>query len=200
MRSVHGAGMMQGSTASMRRVLEQPISPEEVSNAMRKGGRNKAPGTDGIDLKFYKVNWETIRDDISDTMKQMFMERNVTTQQNHGVIVCLPKSNRPITPADYRSITLLNTDYKLLARVIAHHLPPMMAELLQTSQFCGVPGNTIFEAVAKVRVAIAQAEMTRTPLCFLSLDFQEAFDRISRKYLFKILRSYGFSNWFVERI
>jgi hypothetical protein len=54
--------------------------------------------------------------------------------------------------------------------------------------------------MANVREASARAEVTRVPLCVLSLDFQEAFDRISHQYLFTILRSYGFSDWFVERI
>jgi hypothetical protein len=75
-----------------------------------------------------------------------------------------------------------------------------LEELLHPSQYCGRPGNTIFEAIAKVREAIAFAEVTRKPLCIISLDFNEAFDRISLKYLFAVLHSYGFSDTFVERI
>jgi hypothetical protein len=48
--------------------------------------------------------------------------------------------------------------------------------------------------------AIAFAEVTRKPLFIISLDFKEAFDRISHKYLFAILHSYGFSDTFVESI
>ena len=48
--------------------------------------------------------------------------------------------------------------------------------------------------------AIAQTEVKQAPLCVLSLDFQEAFDRFSYQYLFAILRSHGFSNWFIERV
>ena len=102
--------------------------------------------------------------------------------------------------ADFRPITLLNTDYKILARNIAYRLRPMMEELLHPSQHCGVPGRSIYDAMATVRETIAQAEATRGPLYLLSLDFQEAFDRISHQYLFPILRSYGSSDWFVERI
>ena len=76
-------------------------------------------------------------------------------QQKHGVNVCLPDSSGSQTPADFRPITLLNTDYKLLARIIAHRLRPVMTEHLQTGNFCGVPRNTIFEAVATLREAIA---------------------------------------------
>ena len=43
------------------------------------------------------------------------MERNVTTQQKHGMIVCLPNLSEQTTSADFRPITLLNADYKILA-------------------------------------------------------------------------------------
>jgi len=116
------------------------------------------------------------------------------------VIVYLPKSSETTIPGDFRPITLLNTDYTILARIIAKLLRPMMIELLQQSQYCGLPGNTFIETVATVREAIAQAEVKQAPLCVLTLEFQEAFDMISHQYIFAILRSYGFSNWFVERI
>jgi len=51
-----------------------------------------------------------------------------------------------------------------MASIIVNRLRLIMAELLQPSQFCGVPGRTIFEAVATVREAIAKAEITRVPL------------------------------------
>jgi len=112
------------------------------------------------------------------------------------VIVCLPKSDDLTTTADFLPITLFNKDYKIMARIIAYRLRPMMEELLHPSQYCGVPGKTIFEAMVTVRQAIAQAEVTRMPLCVLSLDFH----RISHQYPFTTLRSCGFSDSFVERI
>ena len=150
---------------------------------MRKGGKKKAPGSDGLGLEFYKANWATIKDDMGELMNQMFIERNVSPQQKHGVIMYLPKICEPTTLADFRPITLLYTDYKMMGRIIVNRLRPIMAELLQHSQFCGVPDRTIFEAVTTVREAIAQAEITQVPLRILSLDFQEAFDRISHQYL-----------------
>jgi hypothetical protein len=54
----------------------------------------------------------------------------------------------------------------------------MAEELFHPSQFCGVPGKTIFVAMASVREAITQAEVTRVQLCILSLDFPETFDTI----------------------
>jgi hypothetical protein len=128
------------------------------------------------------------------------MEKMITPKQKHGIIVCLPKHNGAQKPIDVRSITLLNADYKILARILAHRLRPLLAEHMKTHQFYGVPGNNIMDAVATVRDVIAKAEVTRTPLCVLSLDFQDAFDRISHQYLFSILQYYGLSEWSVDRL
>jgi hypothetical protein len=66
--------------------FERSVGTLEVPIAVRKGGKNKAPGSDGTGLEFYKANWETIQDDICAMMNQMFMEKKVSVQQKHGVI------------------------------------------------------------------------------------------------------------------
>jgi hypothetical protein len=77
---------------------------------------------------------------------------------------------------------LLTTEYKILARIMSRRLLQVLQDHLHNSQFCGVPGNSILGAGSRVRDAITYSEMTGTPLCVLSLDFQNAFNRIS--YLF----------------
>jgi exonuclease III len=67
-----------------------PITPVEIHAALQKGGRNKAPGSDGIELEFYKTNWKIIKEDIVEILKQMFPQRSVSPQQKHGIIICLP--------------------------------------------------------------------------------------------------------------
>jgi hypothetical protein len=91
----------------------------------------------------------------------MFITKNLSDQQKRGVIVCIPKTTRPHQPSDYRPITRLNTAYKILARIMVNRIRPTLEELLHPSQYCGLPGNTIFDATATVREAIAFAEITR---------------------------------------
>ena len=128
----------------------------------------------------------------------MYTKNTVMAQQKHGLIVCLPKHEGAQKPTDFRPITLLNVDYKILTKILANRLQPLIAEHLQKNQFCGVPGKTILDALATVRDTTAMAEIKKTPMCLVSLDFQEAFDRISHTYLVTTLRSYGLSEWFVD--
>ena len=123
--------------------------------------------------------------------------QGTSQQQKRGVIFCLSKAHGNQTPEDYRPITLLNSDYKILARIIAKRLRPVLADHLTETQFCGVLGNTTIDAVATVRDTIAYAESKRIPLCVLSFDFKNAFDRIAHNYLFQILQGYGIGNAFI---
>jgi len=87
----------------------------------------------------------------------MYTDGTILENQLKGIIVCIPKHTHPITIDDYRPLTLMNTDYKILTRIIAARLRQFLADVIHPNQYCGVPGKSIFEAVAAVRDAIAQA-------------------------------------------
>ena len=104
--------------------LETPFEKEDIYKAIRAGGRGKAPGEDGLGKEFYERNWTLMQDDLCDVLNQMFWDGKITSRQKHGILICLPKPRGNPTPADYRPITLLNSDYKILARMVARRLRP----------------------------------------------------------------------------
>ena len=139
-------------------IIEMPITAEELEAAMFKGNSKKSPVRDSVGLEFFNVLWDDIARDMRTLFTQMLRDRQLSERQKQGVIVCIPKNARPHTPEDYRPITLLNTDYKILARLIAARVRPILAEILHHSQYCGVPRNTIFDAVVTIRDSIVYAE------------------------------------------
>jgi hypothetical protein len=163
--------------------LEELISMDELKAAIRNGKNRKAPGSDGINNEFYKTQWNTIKHEMLEIVQQIHTEGEITPQQKHGILVCLPKTNTRTKPNEYRALTLLNTVLKILAQIIAQRLSPWLSDLIHPSQHCGVNGKSILEAVATVRDAIAFAETTNKELCILSLDFQAEFDNLSHAYL-----------------
>jgi hypothetical protein len=61
--------------------LEQPITAEELYAALKSGGPNKAPGSDGISREFYRRLWDNIRNDILGVMKQVDTNNSMTRRQ-----------------------------------------------------------------------------------------------------------------------
>jgi hypothetical protein len=118
-------------------------------------------------------------------------------QQKHGNVLSIPKNDIPTTTAESRQITLLNTEYKILARIRRNRLKPTLC-LLHSSQYFEVPGTTIFDALTMVWVLqCTQIWHTPHPLCVPSLHFTTAFGRISHSYLLRMLKSYGYSKKFI---
>jgi exonuclease III len=170
-----------------RRVLDAPLTVEEIERATRKGGENKAPGPDGIGEALFTRLWGVLSNDWADIFRTMFNKKSLTEQQQQGVVVCIPKTKHPMVTHDYRNITLLNSDYKIMARILAARLKAVIGDRLHPDQYCGVANRTILDAAATLRDVIALSEITGKPACVLSLDLTEAFNRVAHEYLFTVL-------------
>jgi len=71
-------------------------------------------------------------------INHMYMEGMVSDAQKHEQFMSAKKVD-PVSPEDYRPLVLLNADYKLLTRIIAHRLRPWMEDILHQNQYCGRP-------------------------------------------------------------
>jgi hypothetical protein len=117
-----------------RGFLDTPITEEELRAAVSKGACNKPPGRDVICLELFKFKWLSIKGNMLALFNQMHLDGQIIEQQMHGTVVWTPKTDIPTTPADSRPITLLNTDYYILARIIANRLRPTIFDMLATPE------------------------------------------------------------------
>jgi hypothetical protein len=125
---------------------ESPFTLEEVQRAIDSGGKNRAPGRDGLSREFYRAVKTIVGDDLCRILNNMFFDGAITPQQKLGTIVCLPKHGPQLTLADRRRITLLNSYCEILTRILAQRLLPLIDLHLNSTQYCGATGNTIFDA------------------------------------------------------
>jgi hypothetical protein len=101
-----------------KRALDTPITIEEIKGAMQKGEVRKAQGKCGRRLEFFShLGCPARRHAIPlhSDIRQRYCHETTETL----VIVCIPKAARPCQLTDYRQITLLITDYKIMARIVA---------------------------------------------------------------------------------
>ena len=64
--------------------LEEPITLEEIYQAIKTEKPHKAPGYDGICLEFLKKTWETTKEDLLLIVNEMYTEENISYYQKLG--------------------------------------------------------------------------------------------------------------------
>jgi hypothetical protein len=120
--------------------LEELVTLEKIHRVIQKWKPHKAPGYDGIYQELLNKTWETTKEDLLKIVNEMYTDALISEHHKFGIIVCIPKQLNALHIEDYRPPTILNTDLKLLARIIAILLRQWMPDLLQNSQYCGLMG------------------------------------------------------------
>jgi hypothetical protein len=125
-----------------------------------------------------------MKEELVAIYNHMFQGKMCTIGQKQGAIACIPKKETPTVASDYRPITLLNIDYNILARLLAHRLKPTLDVFLHPGQKSSTIVSSIRDATAGIRDLIALGEMRNSGISLVALDFTSAFDKISQEYLF----------------
>ena len=153
---------------------------------------NKSPGLDGLSTNFCKYFWPILGHELVHIYNYAFDQGQLPLTPRRGVTSLLFKKGDLSLLKNWRSITLLNTDYKILTKALANRLKHVLPYLAHTDQTACIPGRTINDNIRLIQDAITYANETNTPLALISLDQLKAFDRVSHSFLFKTLEKFGF--------
>lgn len=162
--------------------MNEPISPQEVTAAIRSIGIDKAPGPLAkLYQKFIEI--EEIASEISNA--------NINLLYNKG-------GKQDI--GNWRPISLLNVDYKILAKIISERMRACLPKILHSDQKGFVPTRNLEDAVIKAQSLIEYCQLEKLPKYMLLLDQEKAFDRVSREYMHKIIKEFNFPPLIVKAI
>ncbi len=89
--------------------------------------------------------------------------------------------------SNYRPITILNTDYKILTKVLVLQLIDEMGKLIHDDQTGFVTKRSIHNNIRLATSIINYTEITETNGAIIALDQEKAYDRIRHDYLWTML-------------
>jgi hypothetical protein len=95
--------------------MERPVTPYECKQAIRRLGLAKAIGPDGLPAEFYRSFEELVVKDLHNTLQEAHTLGVLPRSMREGDIVLLYKKG---DSRDYRPITLLQVDYKILSKIL----------------------------------------------------------------------------------
>ena len=175
---------------------EEFFSEKEIATAVSQLANNKTPGPDGISIDFYKVFWKRLAPIFTDVCLEIYENSMMPESSRIGVINLIPKKGRDTRLLrNLRPITLLNSDYKIIERLLANRIVPALEYLVDFDQSGFLPGRRISNNIRRLFDLIKYAETNQVESVLCCLDFEKAFDKISTDSILGVLNYYGFSRY-----
>lgn len=174
------------------------VTEEEVRAAMSSTKPHTSPGPDGIPA----VMWRWCKDQLAPVLARLFTAMGTTNLAPEdfpqGAVVAIYKGAGDTTDlANHRPITLLNTDYRLLAKVLATRWGKALGTAIGKEQTAFLPDRMIGENVMLLQLLPAALAAQRVPGTYKGkgaaafLDFQKAYDTVGRGFLFAVMEAVG---------
>ena len=169
------------------------IDKDEIFTALGEFQNNKSPGIDGIPKEFYITFWPIIQDDLLDTINNIFFRQELTETMKTSVITITYKNKGSKTDLkNYRPISLLTVDYKIIAKVVTNRINKVLNHILLDTQSGAGKDKSIINNLLSIDNIIKYAEQKYLDIAILAYDQEKAFDRLNRDYLMHLLRHLNF--------
>ncbi|KAK3199551.1 hypothetical protein Dsin_022966 [Dipteronia sinensis] len=154
--------VMQRISQAQEIMLEEEFTHEEVWEAISSCDGNKARGPDGLNLNFIKSNWDNIRDDFLGFLKEFHKDGEIVKHLNRTFIVLIPKIGKPERMLDFRPISLVDSLYKVLLKVLADRLRRVMNSIIGETQMAFVRQRQIIDSFVVAKEIIHKWKKDQT--------------------------------------
>ena len=176
--------LKQNLTDEDKDSIEGEITLTEILIAIKALANEKSPGCDGLTAEFYKTFSSVIGNDLVDVINNGFQKGELSITMRRGVIVLIPKGGEKKLLKNWRPISLLNYDYKIITKVLTSRLRDIMPTIIHPNQKCGINGRSIHDGAALIRDLIDYVNDKNLPGLIVSLDQTKAYDRVEWDFLF----------------
>lgn len=134
-------------TSKQNAALRRKVSLEEVEEAIKSMPNDKAPGPDGFTINFYKDCWPTVKIEVWEVVEDSRCSSSILRSLTSTFIALIPKEEEARTPEKFRPIALCNVIYKIISKVIANRLKPILPHIISEEKSGYVEGRKILDNI-----------------------------------------------------
>jgi hypothetical protein len=180
--------------------LSKDISYNEAYECI-KGMKDSAPGPNGLTINFYKKFFFLFGNHLLEIFNNHEMDLNETFKES--TIKLIPKNNKNLkTINDLRPISLTNFEYRIFTKIIVNRLNSINNEIIKSfSQTCSIKNRRMDDSVNLLRDIIQNSKLGKNEgVLLVSVDQRKAFDSISHKYLFSLIKHLNLGDFLYNNI
>ena len=168
---------------------------EECKKSLETFLNGKSPGEDGFTAEFYVFFFELLGHDLVASLNAAYELGELSISQQRGIITLLPKEDGSLLElSNWRPITLLNIDYKIVSKAIAKRLEAVLPTIVHTDKTGFIKGQYIGENIRLINDVMEYTKIENKGGILTSLDFKKAFDSLEWPLIHKTLETFNFGN------
>ena len=122
------------------RIASPPLDME-ILKALNTMKPFKAPGVDGLHAGFFQCFWMSMGESVKEEVKGIFSSCYMPPYLNQTLVVLIPKRNGPESIGHYRPISLCNTVYKIVTKILVLRLKIVIVSLFSPIQIACIGGR-----------------------------------------------------------
>ena len=176
------------------------MTEEEISGVLKEIHNGKAPGLDGFNVDFFKACWNIVKQDILQVVEDSRRHKTILKPLNSSFIALIHKQELAQTPDRFRPIDLCNVIYKIISKVVANRLKPLLPSLVSGEQSGYVEGRKILNNIIQAHEVVHSLTSKRKFGMIMQLDIAKAYDKLNWNYIRKILIAFRFDHSWVRWI
>ena len=170
-------------------VLDDPISVNEVIEAIKGLKSNKASGPDGVSPGVFKCMPDSWVNSLTILFNQVFEEGIYPKCWSLSKLSVLYKKGNAALCDNYRGISVMNSIAKLYDMILGKRLEIWFKPLRE--QAGAQKSRSCEEQISTLRLAIDIAKRRKEKLFIVYVDYTKAYDKIPRGKLLQILKRIG---------
>lgn len=160
------------------------LSKEEILDSIKNQNRNSSPGTDGLSAGFYNWAWDVIQDDLHEMFNNCFLKGEMAPSMKKAVVTLLPKKCDLKAMKNWRPVSLLNSDYKILAKAVTERLQEGVTNKISTEQKCAIKNRSMSDIHLNITTALKKMKNKRKKSAVLTCyNFRKAFDMVNHSLI-----------------
>ncbi|GJT47588.1 putative RNA-directed DNA polymerase, eukaryota, reverse transcriptase zinc-binding domain protein [Tanacetum coccineum] len=184
--------MLRPLSPSQRDFLERPFSRDEIKRAVWDCGGDRAPGPDGFTFKFFTSFWDLIQDDVVSFVQEFSRSNFLPKGCNSSFIALIPKVSNAKAVSDFRPISLIGCQYKIIGKLLANRLSSVIGDCVSSVQSAFIKDRNILDGPLILNEVLAWYRQRKKKLMVFKVDFEKAFDSVRWDYLDLIMDKLGF--------
>lgn len=132
---------------SFHAALIAPVSPEVIKVALFASDGDKSPGLDGYNSSFYQKNSSVVGQEVTTAILHFYQTGILLRDVNATALSLIPKISCPQSMKDYRPIACCNVIYKVITKVLANGLQPVLPCIINKAQAAFIKGRSISDNI-----------------------------------------------------